>query len=81
MFNFLKKKGTGSTVTFKIKGMHCMSCAINIDGALEDTEGVLSAETKYATAKTVVNFDPAKVSSKKIKSVIKSLDYSIEEDE
>ncbi len=35
-------------VIFKIQGMHCTSCAMNIDGELEDTEGIKEAKTNYA---------------------------------
>jgi copper chaperone CopZ len=77
MFNFLKKKNNGQSVTFKIIGMHCTSCEMNIDGELEDTEGVTSAETSYAKSKTVIKFDPSKVTEDKLKQVIESLDYSV----
>lgn len=79
MFDFIKKKSQGQTVTFKIEGMHCTSCAMNIDGELEDTEGVTTAETSYAQSKTKVTFDPSKVTEDKLKKVIESLDYSVVE--
>ena len=48
MLNLFKSKPKGEQVTLKITGMHCPSCAMNIDGALEDTAGVIEAETSYA---------------------------------
>jgi len=77
MFGLFKKTPTGETVTFKIDGMHCTSCSMNIDGALEDTEGVLRAETSYAKAITNVIFDTKKVSEDKLKAVIESLEYTV----
>lgn len=80
MFSFFKKqKPTGTEVTFKVDGMHCTSCSMNIDGELEDTEGVLSADTSYATATTKIVFDDAKVSQKKLESVIRELGYTVKE--
>lgn len=79
MLNVLKKKNAGQSVTFNIEGMHCTSCAMNIDGELEDTEGVTSAETSYAKSKTVVTYDPTKITEDKLKEVIESLDYSVVE--
>lgn len=79
MFNFFKKKPQGSTVTFKINGMHCTSCSMNIDGELEDTEGVISATTSYAKATTVVEFDESLVTEEKLKSVIEGLEYKVED--
>ena len=63
-------------VLFKINGMHCTSCAMNIDGEMEDTEGVVESNTNYARSQTEVKFDPAKISEKKIAEIIKSVGYS-----
>ena len=60
---------------FKIKGMHCTSCAFNIDGELEDTDGVKEASTNFAKAKTEVKFDPEKVNAEKIVKLIKKAGY------
>lgn len=54
--------------------MHCTSCAFNIDGELEDTDGVKESKTNYAKQQTEVTFDEQKVSIQKLVSVIKSLD-------
>lgn len=56
--------------------MHCTSCAMNIDGELEDTEGVKSASTNYAKQYTEVEFDEEKVDEKKIVEIIKSVGYT-----
>lgn len=61
-------------ITLKISGMHCTSCAINIDGELEDTEGVKEAKTNYAKQKTEVTFDPGKITRDEIISIIRKLD-------
>jgi copper chaperone CopZ len=63
-------------VTFKISDMDCVSCAITIDGDLEDREGIKESKTNYAKAQTEVTFDPQKVSEKEIISVIKKTGYT-----
>lgn len=78
MFNFFQKKTTGEKITLKIKGMHCTSCAMNIDGALEDAEGVQSAETSYAQSKVTVSFDPKKINQEKIAKIISNEGYEVE---
>ena len=62
-------------VTFKINGMHCTACAMNIDGDLEDTEGIQEANTNYARQITEVNFDPAKITPDKIIEIIQKTGY------
>lgn len=63
-------------VTFKIIGMDCVSCALTIDGDLEDREGVKMAKTNYAKAQTEVEFDPEKVSESEILQIIKKAGYT-----
>ena len=61
-------------VNLKINGMHCTSCAMNIDGELEDSEGVFEANTSYAKQVSEVSYDPEKISIKKMVEIIKKLD-------
>lgn len=63
--------------TFVISGMHCTSCAISIDGELEDAEGVKEACTNYVASKTEVVFDEKKIQEKKITSIIEGLGYMV----
>lgn len=64
--------------TFSIKGMHCTSCAMNIDGELEDTKGVKSASTNYAKQKLVVEYDETYLSEKDITNIVKEVGYTAE---
>lgn len=73
-----EKSSQYQTATFKIIGMHCTSCSMNIDGELEDTTGVISASTSYAKSETKVVFDPKKIQPKKIQQVIGGLNYEVE---
>lgn len=66
------------TIKLKITGMHCTSCAMNIDGELEDTEGIFESNTNYAKEVTEVAFDPKKLTPEKIQSIIKSVGYDTE---
>ena len=63
------------TKKFKIGGMHCTSCAMNIDFDLEELNGVKSSKTNYAKQVTEVVFDPQSISIKDIISVISKLNY------
>lgn len=65
------------TIILKIVGMHCTSCAMNIDFELEDIEGVKEVSTNYAKQQTVVTFDSTKVSLDKIVEVINRLEYEV----
>ncbi|MBI2033227.1 MAG: heavy-metal-associated domain-containing protein [Candidatus Levybacteria bacterium] len=55
--------------------MHCTSCAMNIDGELEDTEGVKNVSTSYAKQEVLLSFDPTIVSEEEIIAKIKKIGY------
>lgn len=58
----------------KIEGMHCTSCAMNIDFDLEDL-GVKSVKTSYAKQETEVEFDEEKIKPQQIIDQIKKTGY------
>ena len=60
----------------KIEGMHCTSCAMNIDFDLEDIEGVKSSKTSYAKQECEVEFDPGKITDQIIMETIKKTGYT-----
>ncbi len=63
--------------TFKIKGMHCASCASIIEKKLGKIEGIESAEVNYGTESTKVVFDSEKVNPELLSETIKPLGYSL----
>lgn len=64
------------TKKFKISGMHCTSCALNIDLDLEEAEGVRKSNTSYAKQETVVEFDSDIIKERKVLEVIKKSGFS-----
>ncbi len=62
---------------FKISGMHCTACALNIDLDLEEVPGVKSSETHYAKQITEVEFDPSLVTTETLKSTIAKTGYKV----
>ena len=60
---------------FQIKGMHCISCAMTVDGAVEDLAGVKSASTNYARQFSEVEYDEKKVTDVQIIAVIEAAGY------
>lgn len=68
MSKIVKKK-------LKIDGMHCTSCALNIDFDLEDLDGIKSAKTNYAKQESEVEFDEEKVQLKQIIESVEKTGY------
>jgi len=63
--------------TFKIKGMHCASCAGIIEKTLKKVDGVASAEINYGTESAKVSFDEHKVHPSALSKSIEPLGYSL----
>lgn len=63
--------------TFKLKGMHCTSCALLIESDLEDAGA--SATCNYAKEIVDVEYDPVKLTEQRIIDVIKSSGYQVAE--
>ncbi len=64
-----------TSARLSIKGMHCTACVMNIDGELEDTQGVKEAKTNYAKEETTVVFDPTQVTTSELIVIIQKLGY------
>ncbi|HSA83490.1 MAG TPA: cation transporter [Patescibacteria group bacterium] len=57
-------------IKLKIDGMHCTSCAMSIDGDLEDyVKGVQSARTSYAKQECEVEVEDTVTSEQIIKQI------------
>lgn len=63
-------------VKLHIEGMHCTSCAMNIDFDLEDLEGIQSARTSYAQQQAEVEFDEKKITLQQVIKQIEKTGYS-----
>ena len=66
------------TAAFVVTGMHCASCGILIDDAVEELDGVRSCATDARRGRTVVRFDPAATSSEAIAAAIEETGYGAE---
>ena len=66
-----------TTKTYKIKGMHCASCAGIIEKTFKKTEGVESVEVNYGTETAKVAFDESKTNPHHLSEKIEKLGYSL----
>ena len=63
--------------TFRVKGMHCASCASIIERTLKKVDGVESVAVNYGTETARVTFDAAKTSHQHLSQKIEPLGYSL----
>ncbi len=63
--------------TYRIKGMHCASCASIIEKTFKKTDGVESVEVNYGTETAKVAYDSAKTNPQDLSKKIEKLGYSL----
>jgi len=66
------------TKTYKIKGMHCASCAGIIEKTLKKFDGVDFAQVNYATETAKISYEESKTDLSLLSKKIEPLGYSIE---
>ncbi len=62
---------------YKVKGMHCASCATIISKRLKKVSGVETADVNYGNERAIINFDPRLTDSKTLSAQIEPLGYSL----
>jgi copper chaperone CopZ len=62
---------------FQIQDMHCVGCAMTIDGVVEDLPGVKSATTSFARQAVDIEFEEKKVTEQQIISAIQAAGYRV----
>lgn len=72
MVNDSKKKAE-----IKISGMHCASCALNVEKSLQRLEGVEEAQVNFGTEKATVEYDPDKLELQKLEETVEKAGYGV----
>ena len=62
--------------SIEVGGMTCTTCALTVQKALAETEGVNRADVSFAAEKASIEYDPAKTDLAKITRAINQLGYN-----
>ncbi|MDP3789318.1 MAG: heavy metal translocating P-type ATPase [Candidatus Omnitrophota bacterium] len=62
-------------IILNISGMHCASCAANIEEALKKIPGVAGANVNFASEKAYIEYDPARIGQTGLIAAIKKIGY------
>ena len=66
------------TVTWRIQGFTCITCAVGLDTLLQREKGVVSAQSSYPEAKTTIVFHPELIGEEKLKAAIAEMGFHAE---
>jgi anaerobic selenocysteine-containing dehydrogenase len=67
------------TVTWRMQGFSCITCAVGLDVMLERQKGVVKAESNYQDAVTTIVFHPQLVTEAALKASIAEMGFHAEE--
>ena len=59
----------------RIEGMHCGACALNVDDALEELDGVRRSKTSYLRARAKIDYDETRVTPEDLQRAVTQLGY------
>jgi len=64
--------------TYRVMGMHCSNCTMNIEGIEDDLPGIKQVSASYQKGQMVVEFDEAIVSEAQIFAAVLMRGYTAE---
>lgn len=67
-------------IILDIEGMHCASCAANIERGLKTQKGILQVSVNFATRKAMIDFDEKILNDHDIKKAIEKTGYTVAPD-
>lgn len=65
------------TVTYHVKGFTCVTCAVGLETLLRRQKGITRAAASYPSGVVHIDFDPALVSEKMLKSYIAEMGFRV----
>ena len=76
--------GTGSasetrTVSYRVRGFSCLTCAVGLETLLRKQKGVLRAKASYPGGLVDIEFDPAVLTEESLRTAISEIGFSVEE--
>jgi copper chaperone CopZ len=74
----LEAMAATTTVTYRVKGFSCITCATGLDTMLGQQKGIASSKSTYPEGKVTVVFDPGKTTKQAIVQFITDLGFTVE---
>ena|SRR5579862_830580 len=70
--------GETRTVTYRIKGFSCITCAVGLDTMLSRHKGILRSKSTYPDGVAIIDFHPSMITEDSIKSFISEMGFTVE---
>jgi Cu+-exporting ATPase len=67
------------TVTYRVEGFSCVTCAVGLDAMLRTQRGVTSAHSSYPDGRVVIKFHPEETDDASLREFIADMGFGVEE--
>lgn len=74
----LKHTGETKSVTWKVQGFTCVTCAVGLETMLRQQKGVRWVKATYPEGEVVIRYDPASVSEAALQGFVSDLGFTAE---
>ncbi len=64
--------------TFRVTNMHCLACAMTLEGLEDELPGVKRVDASYHKQQIEVEYDEAKLTEARIIATVKDMGYTAE---
>ncbi|MGE5172708.1 MAG: heavy-metal-associated domain-containing protein [Betaproteobacteria bacterium] len=64
-------------MNLKVDGITCSGCAVDVESALKNMDGIIGAEASYAKGTVNVDYHPDEIDEKQVIGLIKKLGLTI----
>ena len=66
------------TVTYRVKGFTCITCAVGLETLLQRQKGVVRAKASYSDASVIIQFNPKSVTESDLNKFISDMGFTAE---
>lgn len=70
--------GETRTLTYRVKGFSCITCAVGLDTMLAQHKGIVRSKSTYPEGIVIVDFHPSLITEGVIKSFISDMGFTVE---
>lgn len=72
------KAGETQTVTYRVKGFSCITCAVGLDTMLSRHKGIVRSNSTYPEGIVTIDFQPSLINESSIKGLISEMGFTVE---
>jgi copper chaperone CopZ len=70
----------GKTVTYRVKGFSCVTCAVGLDSMFQRQKGIVWSKSSFPDGIVKIKFDPQEIGEESLRSFIGEMGFTVTEE-